>query len=197
MNPRVLHKCWARGIHAFGAIACLMLPAVSATGQQTSVSAWDAADFRVWGYIPYWATTTQITNFATNGIYSHVSDVLYFGGLRPDSNGNLTWASSSYQNQFNLVRSQSATSGFKMHLSMFEVTGGQTDATWQSIINSSTNRQNFVTNLKNIMLGSAGTADDIQGFNFDWERPITATEWGNYTQLARELRAAFDSPSTP
>jgi hypothetical protein len=174
-----------------------MLAVVSATGQQTSVSAWDAADFRVWGYIPYWATNTQITNFATNGIYSHVSDVLYFGGLRPDSNGNLTWASSSYQNQFNLIRSQSATSGFKMQLSMFEVTGGQTDATWESIIADPAKRSTFITQLKNIMLGGAGTADDVKGFNFDWERPSTGTEWGNYNKLATELRAAFKDPSTP
>src|SRR4029077_15461794 len=103
-----------------------MLAPLVVRGKQASVSAWDAAHFRVWGYIPYWATNTQITNFATNGIYSHVSDVLYFGGLRPDPNGNLTWASSAYQTQFNLIRSQSATNGFKMDLSMFEVTNGQT-----------------------------------------------------------------------
>jgi hypothetical protein len=130
-------------------------------------------------------------------MYTHVSDVLYFGGLRPDSTGNITYASSTYQNALATLRSQAATSGFKLHLSMFEVTGGQTDTTWESIIASPTYRQTFVTQLKNIMLGSDGMADDIHGFNFDWERPNTATEWGNYTQLARELRAAFDNPATP
>ena len=80
---------------------------------------------------------------------------------------------------------------------MFEVTGGQTDATWESIIASPTNRANFISQLKTIMLGGAGTADDIEGFNFDWERPNTAAEWGNYTQLARELRTAFEDPLTP
>jgi hypothetical protein len=179
------------------AFICVSAVAVRAPAAVSSMSAWDAADFRLWAYIPYWATNTQINNFATNGMYTHVSDVLYFGGLRPDSSGNITYAASSYQTALNTLRSQSPTHGFKLHLSMFEVTGGQTDATWQSIINSPTNRQNFVTNLKNIMLGGSGTADDIQGFNFDWERPITASEWGNYTQLARELRAAFDSAATP
>src|SRR3954454_1077305 len=172
--------------------AVLALCPLSVSAQQASVSTWDAANFRIWGYIPYWATTSQIDGFATNGLYTHVSDVLYFGGLRPDTSGNLTWASSSYQTQFNTIRSQSATNGFKLHLSMFEVTNGQTDTTWESIIASQANRTNFVTQLKNIMLGGAGTADDVKGFNFDWERPSSATEWGNYTQLARELRAAIN-----
>src|ERR1700749_4583270 len=111
---------WLRAAATAILFASAFAPAAFA--QQASVSAWDAAHFRVWGYIPYWATNTQITNFATNGIYSHVSDVLYFGGLRPDANGNLAWASSAYQTQFNLIRSQSAASGFRMQLSMFEVT---------------------------------------------------------------------------
>jgi GH18 family chitinase len=179
------------------AALCLSGLTLRAPGAVSTMSAWDAADFRLWAYIPYWATNTQINNFATNGMYTHVSDVLYFGGLRPDSSGNITYASSSYQTALNTLRSQSPTHGFKLHLSMFEVTGGQTDATWQSIINSAAHRQNFVNNVKNIMLGGAGTADDIQGFNFDWERPGTAAEWGNYTQLARELRTAFDSSATP
>src|SRR4051812_32839552 len=170
------------------AVCIVPLCTVFTNGQQASISTWDAANFRIWGYIPYWATTSQINGFATNGMYTHVSDVLYFGGLRPDPTGNLAWASSSYQTQFNTIRSQSATNGFKMHLSMFEVTNAQTDATWESIVANPTYRQNFVTQLKNVMLGSAGTADDLKGFNFDWERPNTATEWGNYTQLARELR---------
>src|SRR6476660_5886072 len=91
-----------------GVSALLALAPAFAFGQASSVSAWDSAHFRVWGYIADWATNTQITNFATNGIYNHVSDVLYFEGLRPDSNGNLTWASAADQTQFNLIRSQSA-----------------------------------------------------------------------------------------
>ena len=170
-------------------------------GQQASVSAWDASNFRIWGYIPYWATDSQISGFATNGLYTHVSDVLYFGGLRPDANGNLAFQSSSYQTKFNTIRTQSATNGFKMHLSMFEglntSTFPETDAIWESIIPSPTKRANFVTQLKTVMLGGAGTADDVKGFNFDWERPSSATEWGNYTQLAREVRAAFKDPLTP
>jgi hypothetical protein len=71
-------------------IALIVIGPAFALGQQASVSAWDAGHFRIWGYIPYWATNSQINGFATNGIYSHVSDVLYFGGLRPDPNGNLT-----------------------------------------------------------------------------------------------------------
>ena len=34
-------------------------------------------------------------------------------------------------------------------------------------------------------------ANNMTGFNLDWERPSNAAEWGNYTQLAKEMQAAF------
>jgi GH18 family chitinase len=172
-----------------------VLAATTATGQAqvASVNAWDASQFRVWAYIPYWTSQSQIDNFDNNGMYGHVSDVLHFGGLRPDASGNIAYASATYQTQLDTIRAQMQTSGFKLHLSMFEVNGGAaTDATWLSIINSPTNRANFVAQVKSRLQGAAGTADDLAGFNFDWERPSTAAEWGNYTQLARELRAAIN-----
>src|SRR5688572_18469210 len=119
-----------------------LLAALCTTGsyaQQSSVSAWDASDFRIWGYIPYWTSQTQINNFDDVGMYQHVSDVFHFGGLRPEADGDIRYASSSYQTQLNTLRSQMQTSGFRLHLSMFEVIGGNTDATWLSIINSPTN----------------------------------------------------------
>jgi hypothetical protein len=172
-----------------------------ACAQVASVSAWDAAGFRIWGYIPYWATTSQINGFATNGMYAHVSDVLHFGGLRPDANGNMSWQTASDQTEFNTIRSQSITHGFRLHFSMFETKNAanfaEVDAAWESIVASPANRANFISQLKPFMLGGAGTADDVKGFNFDWERPSNATEWGNYTQLARELRDAFKDINSP
>src|SRR3954469_1453304 len=106
------------------AMALAALAPTSARAQQASVSAWDAADFRVWAYIPYWTTQTQINNFGSNGMYSHVSDVVYFGGYRTDSNGNLAYAASSHKTQLETIRSQSAQYGFNMELCMFEVNGG-------------------------------------------------------------------------
>ncbi|MFO0789495.1 MAG: glycosyl hydrolase family 18 protein [Pirellulales bacterium] len=180
------------------AVAFALLSPHTASGQQASISAWDSADFRIWGYIPYWTSSTQIQGFATSGLYSHVSDVLYFGGYRPNSTGQIAAASSTYAAALTTIRSQAQSSGFRLHLSMFEVNGTLgTDPTWESIIANPTYRATFVSQLKTLMLGGAGTADDITGFNFDWERPSSATEWGNYTQLARELRAAFKDPSTP
>jgi hypothetical protein len=189
----VRNRAW-RGV---ALIAAAVLPVFAPSivrAQNASVSAWDAADFRIWGYIPYWVTTSELNSFDdTNGVYSHVSDVLYFGGYRPNSNGDINYASTTYRDQLTLIRSQMQTSGFKLHLSMFEVNGGLgTDATWQSIIADPAKRTNFVTQVKSLLQGSAGTADDLKGFNFDWERPATATEWGNYTQLARELRTAIN-----
>jgi hypothetical protein len=176
----------AAGVVAFAA------PAVS-YGQAASLSAWEASDFRVWGYIPYWASLSQINSFATNGMNTHVSDVFYFGGIRTNASGNLAWAQSSYQTAFNTLRTHSQSStGFDLHLSMFEVTGGATDATWNALIANPTARANFVSQLKTVMQGGAGTADDLKGFNFDWERPQTGQQWGDYTQLARELRTAIN-----
>lgn len=192
MNPKKPARRWSRLLASIGATLALAVLPTAASAQSASVSAWTAANFRDWAYIPYWATQTQINNFATNGMYSHVSDVLYFGGYRPDSSGNITSASSSFTTQFNTIRSQMVTSGFDLHLSMFEVTGGQTDATWTSIINSPTNRANFVTQVTNLLKGTASATDDLKGFNFDWERPTSAALWGNYTQLARELRASIN-----
>lgn len=176
-----------------GVVALMMLAPLTVRAQVSSVSAWDAADFRMWAYIPYWSS------IPASGSYAHVSDVLYFGGLRPDKFGNITPYATSYQTNLNTLRSRAQTDGFKLHLSMYEVTegNGQTDATWESIIANPTYRATFVSQLKTLMLGGAGTGDDIKGFNFDWERPSNATEWGNYTQLARELRTAFKDPLTP
>src|ERR1700754_978989 len=103
------------------ALAIALVGPTVARSQQSSISAWDAADFRVWAYIPYWTTQTQINNFGTNGMYSHVSDVISFGAYRTDSNGNLAFVSSAYQTQVNTIRAQSAQYGFNMGLSMFEV----------------------------------------------------------------------------
>ncbi len=174
---------------AYAAVGVVVAPNV-ALAQNSSISTWDATDFRIWGYVPYWASSTQINNFATNGMYTHVSDVLYFGSVRPDGSGNLT---NVYPTNLNTTRSQSAANGFKLHLSFMAISGGLgVDGTWKSIIESPANRANFVNNLKTLMQGAAGTADDIMGFNFDWERPTTTQEWGDYTQLARELRAAIN-----
>lgn len=195
---RVTFGCWWPRLRTIAAmIGLLTLAPLISYAQQSSVSTWDAADFRIWGYVPYWATTSQISGFATNGMYSHVSDVLYFGAVRPDASGNLSYGSSSYQTNLNTMRGQASTNAFNLHLCMMAVSGGSVDSVWLSIIGSSANRANFVNNLKTLMLGGAGTSDDIKGFNFDWERPTTATEWGNYTQLARELRTAFKDPATP
>jgi hypothetical protein len=175
------------------ALAGLMLWALAplfAQAQQSSISAYDAADFRIWGYIPYW-DDTKVSGFATSGIYSHVSDVLFFGSARPDATGVVT---NLYPNTTNTLRSQSTTYGFKLHLSMMAVSGGQgVDATWRSIAANPAYRAKFISDVKDLITNKTGTtADDMKGFNFDWERPATDDEWGNYTQLARELKAALN-----
>src|SRR5262249_49374984 len=84
------------------------------------------------------------------------------------------------------------THGFDLHLSVFEVIGGQTDTVWNGIIADPAKRATFVSAAKALLQGGAGTADDLKGFNLDLERPAADLEWGNYTQLARELRTAIN-----
>ncbi|HVT29091.1 MAG TPA: glycosyl hydrolase family 18 protein [Lacipirellulaceae bacterium] len=166
----------------------ISLAPTHADAQQSSVSTWDAANFRIWGYIPYW-DYTKVSSIAANGLYSHVSDVLFFGGARPDTTGTIT---NLYPVTTSTLRSQAATYGFKLHISMMGVSGSAgVDATWESIIGNPTYRTNFVNGVKALLQGGAGTADDMAGFNFDWERPSNSTEWGNYTELARELGDAI------
>jgi hypothetical protein len=174
-------------------IGLLTLAPLVVRGQQASVSAWDAAHFRIWGYVPYW-DDSKVGGFATSGMYSHVSDVLFFGSARPDSTGAVT---NLYPNTTATLRSQAQTYGFKLHLSFMAVSGSAgVTSTWTSIVNSPTARAKFISDVKALMNGGAGTADDMKGFNFDWERPSTAALWGNYTQLARELRTALNPTGT-
>ena len=56
----------------------------------------------------------------------------------------------------------------------------------RSIVNTPSTRATFVNNVKNLL-----AANNMTGFNLDWERPNTVAEWGNYTQLAKEMQAAF------
>lgn len=157
-----------------------------AQGQAESVSAWDAADFRIWGFIPDWTPISQINGFPSEGVYNHVSDVLYFSGVRPTATGGLVTTSAG-AGHLAALKSHTQQYGFRFHMSMFTVSGGETDAVWESIIGNRSYRSNFVNNVKNLLL-----ANNMTGFNFDWERPNSAAEWGDYTQLARELRAAIN-----
>ncbi len=176
------------------ALIALALNAVlagSAIAQSSSVSAWNAADFRIWGFVPNWTTQEQIDAFATDGTYDHVSDVLYFGGVQPKANGTLHyWYVNEERNAVNhltSLKNAAATKGFKLHSSMFTVNGGEVETVWNAITSNATTRAAFVTNVKDFLV-----ANNMKGYNLDWERPNTVEEWANYTQLAKDLRAALN-----
>ena len=160
--------------------------APKAIAQNSSVSAWEVSDFRIWGYVPNWTSQTQINNFNTNGIYDHVSDVLYFGGVQPKADGTLYYHPTA-NSHLTALKSHAASNGFRLHSSMFTVNGGEVDDVWNAIVSNPTTRATFVNNVKNFLV-----ANNMKGYNLDWERPATGTEWGNYTQLARELRAVLN-----
>jgi GH18 family chitinase len=172
---------------AIGFASLLIALPLSASAQHASVSTWDAANFRIWGYIPYWSgqagtsVVDQLNAMSAAGTYNHVSDVIYFGGPRPTATGGISYHSTATQS-LNTLKNLSAQHGFDLHLSMFDVSGGTVDDVWTSIVSNPTYRQNFVNNVTNIL-----QTYDMDGFNFDWERPNTVAKWGNYTQLAREL----------
>jgi hypothetical protein len=153
--------------------------------QSASVSAWEAADFRSWSFIPNWTSQTQVNSFRTDRVYEHVSDVLYSFGVQPRADGSLYYRPEA-ANHLARLKSDQAMFGFRYHMCMYTVNGGSTDSVWESIVNSPSIRATFTGNVKNLLL-----ANNMTGFNLDWERPNTASEWGNYTQLAKEMQASF------
>ncbi|TWU22796.1 glycosyl hydrolase family 18 protein [Bythopirellula polymerisocia] len=153
--------------------------------QQESVSAWESADFRNWTFIPYWTTQSQLASFSGDGFYDHVSDVIYFSGVRPTASGDLNYHPWAAQHLATLA-AQQAAHGFRYHMSMFDTAGGTVDDVWNSIVSNSRTRAKFVANIVDLL-----QANGMTGFNLDWERPGTDTEWANYTQLAKDLKAAI------
>ncbi len=168
-----------------GAILLAITMCPSTLAQQDSVSTWESADFRTWSFVPYWTSQSQLESFPADGIYNHVSDVLYFSGVRPTASGDLNYHPWAAQHLATLSQ-QAVENGFRFHMSMFDVSGGSVDAVWNSIVSNPTNRANFVTQVTNLL-----QANGMTGFNLDWERPNTVTEWANYTQLARDLKDAI------
>jgi hypothetical protein len=176
----------------WGVIALLTLLPTFARGQAASVSAWEAADFRSWSFIPYWAPLSQVNSFATDRVYDHLSDIVYHSGVQPRGDGSL-FTGSTAASHLAALKNHQAQFGFRYHLDMYDAVrnSGESAAdaverVWNSITSNPATRTTFINNVKNVL-----TANNMSGFNFDWERPNTVTEWGNYTQLAREMQAAF------
>src|SRR5690606_5645665 len=84
------------------------------------------------------------------------------------------------------LKSHAASEGFGLHMSMFDTSGGSVETVWNSITGNAANRANFVANVVDLL-----DDNNMVGFNLDWERPNTVTEWANYTQLAKDLKAAL------
>lgn len=164
------------------ALALAALSAQLAPAGQPSISAWDAANFRAWSFVPYWTTPAQVQSFAADRVYDHVSDVLYFSGVRPTATGGLNYHTYASQHLATL-KSDAASQGFRLHMSMFDTYGGSVETVWNSITSNASYRATFVNNVKNLL-----QANNMVGFNLDWERPNTVTEWANYTQLALDLK---------
>lgn len=170
--------------------ACVSALAVRAPATVSSMSAWDAAEFRIWGFVPYWVPSPTLNAFPADGVYAHVSDVLYFGGVRPKIDGSLYYISGA-STELSTLKSHAAANGFRLHMSMFEVydpaSNDDYNLVWNTIAASPTLRTTFVNNVKNLL-----QTNNMKGFNFDYERPATDTEWANYTQLAKDMRIVIN-----
>ena len=177
---------WSRWAIAGLTLLVLITGVEFASAQQASISTWDAADFRIWGFIPDWTPQSQIDAFPASGMYTHVSDVIYFGGVRPNSAGNLTTTTHGSL-ALPKLKAHAAAHGFDLHLCMKAVSGGTEDAVWNTLGTNPTSRANFVNKVRDKLLEF-----NMKGFNFDWERPATDSEWEGYTQLAKDLRTAIN-----
>jgi len=172
--------------------ALLFTAGETACAQSTSVSAWDAADFRAWSFIPYWIPNSQIISFGTNRAYDHLSDVVYHAGAQPRADGVLM-TTSTVNAHLATIKAQQAQFGFRYHTSLYdavenpgESAGVAVERVWNAITANPTTRATFVSNVKTFL-----TNNNMTGVNLDWERPNTVAEWANYTQLAKDLQAAF------
>src|SRR5688500_8142640 len=67
----------------------LVADAAAVRAQTASVSAWEAADFRAWSFIPYWISNSQIVSFGSDRVYDHLSDVIYHAGAQPRADATL------------------------------------------------------------------------------------------------------------
>ena len=192
MARRSLRSAVSRLIKSLGVFMLTMLVPLAANGQVASVSAWDAADFRSWSFIPYWASTPQVNSFATDRVYDHLSDIVYHSGVQPRADGSL-FTGSTAATHLATIKNHQAQFGFRSHLDMYdavrnsgELAADAVERVWNSITSNPATRTTFINNVQNVL-----AANNMSGFNFDWERPNTVTEWGNYTQLAREMQATF------
>jgi len=181
----------------FAVVACSLAAAPFAAVEQAhaqvnSVSAWEAADFRAWSFIPYWISNSQIISFGTSRAYDHLSDVVYHAGAQPRADGVLV-TTSTVNTHLATIKAQQAEFGFRYHTSLYDAVenSGETAAAavervWNAVTSNPTTRATFVNNVKTFL-----TSNNMTGVNLDWERPDTAAEWANYTQLAKDLQAAL------
>jgi GH25 family lysozyme M1 (1,4-beta-N-acetylmuramidase) len=174
------------------AVALIVSFANSASAQLSSKSAWEAAEFRSWSFVPYWTSVSQVQSFATDRVYDHLSDVVYHSGVQPRADGSL-FTGTTATNHLATLKNHQAQFGFRYHLDMYDAVrnSGESAAdaverVWNAITSNPSTREIFIDNVQNVL-----AANNMTGFNLDWERPNTVTEWGNYTQLAREMQAAF------
>ncbi|MBA3484720.1 MAG: hypothetical protein H0T51_23200 [Pirellulales bacterium] len=186
------------GVGRFGpailtAVAAILpfMPQV-ALAQSSSISAWEAAEFRAWSFIPYWISNSQIAAFGPNGAYDHLSDVVYHAGAHPRADGSLE-ITSTRSTHLATIKAQQAQFGFRYHTSLYdaaenpgESAAAAVERVWNAITSNPTTRATFVNNVKTFL-----TNNNMTGVNLDWERPNTVTEWANYTQVAKDMQAAF------
>ncbi|MFM7021734.1 MAG: glycosyl hydrolase family 18 protein [Flavobacteriales bacterium] len=137
---------------------------------------------KVIGFFPNWRNAGDENKLQ----YDKITDII-FCFVQPNSSGQFPALSSwsvSDQTKFNNIKIKAAQNGVRVRIS----SGGAGSASLYSpIAANATYRQNFATSIADFIV-----ANNIDGFDVDWEFPAT-NEKGNMDLLLSAFRTAFDA----
>lgn len=137
------------------------------------------------GFFPNWRNAGDENNIQ----YDKITDIIYCF-IQPNSTGTFptfsSWPSGD-QTKFNNIKLKAKAKGVKIRVS----SGGAGSASLYSpIAANATYRNNFATSVADFIV-----ANDIDGFDIDWEFPAT-NETGNLDLLVQAFKTAFDAKQT-
>lgn len=137
------------------------------------------------GFFPNWRNAGEENLIQ----YDKITDIIYCF-IQPNSTGQFpafnTWPSSD-QTKFNNIKTKAKAKGVKVRIS----SGGAGSAFMYSpLAANATYRTNFASTVADFIV-----ANDIDGFDVDWEFPAS-NETGNLDLLLQAFRSAFEAKQT-
>jgi len=140
---------------------------------------------KVIGFFPNWRSGGEENNIQ----YNKLTDIIYCF-IQPNASGQFpafnTWSSTD-QSKFNTIKTKAKAAGCRIRIS----SGGAGSAgLYSPIAANATYRSNFAQTVADFIV-----ANDIDGFDVDWEFPSTS-EKGNLDLLLSAFRTAFNAKET-